>query len=62
MLLPRNLSYKLSQSINYEDGRFLIFRSRFSWLRTLKDYFIYLVLLGWLGYLLYNRVSTGSFS
>lgn len=58
MVFHRNLSYKLSQPIMYKDGRFLIYKSQFSWSRTLKDYFVYLALLGALAYMIYNRVST----
>ncbi len=54
----RSLSYKSKQPISYADGKFLIYKSGFSFSRSLRDYFLYVLAIGFFSYLIYERVST----
>lgn len=54
----RILGYKVKEPLEFVNGKLLIYSSRKSVLRTLKDYFVYLAAMGILAYMLYNRVST----
>jgi hypothetical protein len=53
----RSLSYKSKQRINFIDGKFLIYKSRFSFSRSLRDYALYMLAIGFFSYLIYEQVS-----